>query len=80
MKREIDAVNGAIQYWKGFLDCVNELSKYGDDELDDKFVELRENSEHLIDDYKKRYNKLRRESAQPKERNSNENRRSKKKR
>ena len=77
-KNEVSVVNDAIQYWKGFTDALKQVnSLYGNKEtFEEEYKELYEKSHQLIDDYKNRYNNLKKE--QKKEvRKNNEGRKNK---
>jgi len=67
-RKEIQVVNDALQYWKGFSDALKEIHKsYDDEEFEAKYKNLYESSVASIELYNSRYIKLRRDSSEPKD-------------
>lgn len=62
-KNEESVVNDAIQYWKGFADALKEVDSLYKDQnsFQEKYKDLYEKSVQLIDDYKYRYNTLKKD-------------------
>lgn len=66
-KKEIQVVNDALQYWKGFSDALREVHHtYGEGDFENKYKSLYESSVASIEIYKARYDKLRKENSEQK--------------